>query len=150
MLSRTMWNPVDSTPLLRPTTHTGNEGSAAPYPRNLPAPSGRPGRTGSPDRRKGGPEKILQSFNTWAFKREQPSEPRLMLQFVAEAAAAGAPLPFVLYWGKGPRCTLDEPEMQCLGYLASLAARVRETHAPGAAMKMIFTDTHATLNGHSA
>jgi hypothetical protein len=24
-------------------------------------------------------EKVLQSFNTWAFKREQPSDPQLML-----------------------------------------------------------------------
>ena len=31
--------------------------------------------------------KVLRSFNTWAFKREQPADPHLMLQFVSEAIA---------------------------------------------------------------
>ena len=28
-------------------------------------------------------EQILRSFNTWAYKREQPSDPQLMLQIIA-------------------------------------------------------------------
>src|SRR5215813_1153120 len=49
------------------------------------------------------PLKVLQAFNTWAFKREQPSDPDLMLQIINDARALGEPIPFVLYWGKGPR-----------------------------------------------
>ena len=94
------------------------------------------------------PEKILQAFNTWAFKREQPDGLPLMQQIVAEAARSALPVPFVLYWGKGPRCGLAEPDIACLDYLGTLGSRVRQVHAPGAAFKLIFTDTHANLNGH--
>ena len=65
-------------------------------------------------------EKILRSFNTWAFKREQPSDQQLMLRVIAVAVAAQAPIPFVLYWGKGPRHEAALPEAQCLDFLATL------------------------------
>ena len=93
-------------------------------------------------------DKVLQGFNTWAFKREQPDNPQLMLEFISEAVERGEPVPFVLYWGKGPRCRLDEPDTTCLDYLATLARRVRVAYPDGAAMTLIFTDTHAELNGH--
>jgi len=95
------------------------------------------------------PDKVLQAFNTWAFKREQPDTPQAMLQAVAEAVHGMRPVPFVLYWGKGPRRSLAEPDTACLDYLASLAARVGQVYEPGAAFKLIFTDTHAALNGHA-
>src|ERR1700687_4090576 len=79
------------------------------------------------------PHKILQSFNTWAFKREQPSDPDLMLQIISEAMTLGEPIPFVLYGGKGPRCRLDAPDMECLDYLAAFGRRVREAYERGAA-----------------
>src|SRR5262245_1640484 len=72
-----------------------------------------------------------------------------MLEIISEAVERGKPVPFVLYWGKGPRCRLDEPDATCLDYLAALARRVRGNYPPGAAMTLIFTDTHAELNGHS-
>jgi hypothetical protein len=92
---------------------------------------------------------VLRAFNTRAFKREQPDSPELLLQTVATAVSQGRPIPFVLYWGKGLRASLEDPEMRCLDYLASLAARVRETYVPGATIRIIFTDTHARLNGHT-
>jgi L-tyrosine isonitrile synthase len=95
-----------------------------------------------------GAEKVLRSFNTWAFKREQPSDPRLMLRVISEALAGKEPIPFVLYWGKGPRHEAGAPDGQCLDFLAALASRVRGAHPQGAAIKLIFTDTHAELNGH--
>ncbi|MPZ40732.1 MAG: hypothetical protein GEU95_22315 [Rhizobiales bacterium] len=95
------------------------------------------------------PEKILQSFNTWAFKREQPDNIASLLEAVSGAARLAQPVPFVLYWGKGPRCRLDEPDTTCLDYLASLGSRVRRVYEPGVAFRLVFTDTHATLNGHA-
>jgi L-tyrosine isonitrile synthase len=121
------------------------DGMAAPN-------SGRPGKNGSPQilsHAAVAAAKVLRSFNTWAFKREQPADPHLMLQFISAAIALEAPIRFVLYWGKGPRCNLGLPDIECLDYLAALARRVRAVHAPGAAIKLIFTDTHAALNGHS-
>ena len=94
-------------------------------------------------------EKVLRSFNTWAFKREQPSDPQLMLQVIAAAIAAQHPIQFALYWGKGPRHEVAAPDAQCLDFLTSLSSRVRSAYEPGAAIKLILTDTHAELNGHS-
>jgi hypothetical protein len=94
-------------------------------------------------------KEVLRSFNTWAFKREQPTDCELMLRVIARAMADLAPVPFVLYWGKGPRSRLAQPEIDCLDYLATLRQRVRDVYAPGASINLVFTDTHAELNGHS-
>lgn len=94
-------------------------------------------------------ESVLKAFNTRAFKREQPDNPALMVQIIAEAIAQNAPLSFVLYWGKGPRSDLGEPEIKCLDYLESLVGRVRNAYPLGARVTLIFTDTHAELNGHT-
>jgi len=95
------------------------------------------------------PEKVLQAFNTWAFKREQPDNIASLHHTIGDAVRHARPVPFVLYWGKGPRCELAQPDSTCLDYLASLGARVRQAYAPGASFKLIFTDTHANLNGHA-
>ncbi len=93
-------------------------------------------------------EMVLRAFNTWSFKREQPSDSQLMLRTITDAIAAQEPLRFVLYWGKGPRCQAAAPETKCMDFLAALASRVAAVHARGAAMMLILTDTHAELNGH--
>jgi L-tyrosine isonitrile synthase len=95
------------------------------------------------------PENILRAFNTWAFKREQPDNIPSLLAAISGASQLGGPVPFVLYWGKGPRRGLDEPDTACLDYLASLGSRVQRVYEPGVSLKLIFTDTHATLNGHA-
>jgi L-tyrosine isonitrile synthase len=117
----------------------------------LPAPAGAPAawRKSAAARIQASPEKILRSFNTWAFKREQPSDPQLMLRFIADAIAAQEPIRFVLYWGKGPRCDVGAPEIQCLDFLGAMRSRVQAVYAPGAALTLILTDTHAELNGYS-
>ena len=106
-------------------------------------------RKRSSNKQQSDPAKVLSAFNTWAFKREQPTDPQLMQQLIAEAMAVGAPISFILYWGKGPRCRIGQPDIECLDYLAGFARRVGEAYEPGAAVKLIFTDTHAELNGHS-
>ena len=50
--------------------HTGRPTKAAVTPLVRPKPVA--------------PEKVLQAFNTWAFKREQPDTPQSMLAAVAE------------------------------------------------------------------
>jgi hypothetical protein len=94
-------------------------------------------------------EDVLKSFNTWSFKREQPGNPQLLRRVVEHACREPTPLPFTLYWGKGPRDLAAQPEVQCLDYLAQMAARIGTVHAAGAQMHLVFTDTHARLNGHS-
>jgi hypothetical protein len=130
-----------------PSDSTAN-GAAHGRPVDVRAVPRRPAKL-SPAPNQVSAEKVLQGFNTWAFKREQPDNPPLMREFIAEAIQGGKPVPFVLYWGKGPRCRLDEPDTTCLDYLVALAQRVRGIYSPGAAITLIFTDTHAELNGHS-
>ncbi len=108
-----------------------------------------------PTKRTGGwtravtPEQILRSFSTRAFKREKPDRPELMLQCIAEAQARQAPIPFVQYWGKGLRPKLAVPEFTCLDFLDSMMSRIVDIYEPGAEFTLVFTDTHAALNGHS-
>lgn len=92
--------------------------------------------------------KTVQSFNTWAYKREQPSDLGLLSQFVGRAVMRRQPVSFVLYWGKGPRSEVEGYDTQCLDYLASMAARIKAAYPMGAAVSLVLTDTHATLNGH--
>ena len=94
-------------------------------------------------------ERILRSFNTRSFKRERPDSPELMLRVIADAVANHQPVPFTMYWGKGLRPVLAAPEYKCLDYLASMLARVAHCYESGARMTLVFTDTHAALNGHS-
>jgi hypothetical protein len=95
------------------------------------------------------PARVLAAFNTWSFKREQPTDLQLMLRFIAEAIGVGDPIPFLLYWGKGPRNSIAPPDLACLDYLAAFLHRIERAYEPGAALRLIFTDTHAQLNGHS-
>lgn len=94
-------------------------------------------------------KKLTQAFNTWAFKREQPSDISLLEHFAARTIIKRQPMSFVLYWGKGPRADIATPDLQCLDYLASMAERVKAAYRDGCAISLVLTDTHATLNGHS-
>ena len=94
-------------------------------------------------------DQVLRCFNTWAYKREQPSDPDLLRETIAGALADQAPVPFVLYWGKGPRRTIAAPEQQCLDFLASLGDRIKSVYNNGATFSILLTDTHARLNQHT-
>lgn len=91
---------------------------------------------------------VLRAFNTWAFKREQPTEPVRLLATVAAAVDDQRPIPFILYWGKGPRADIASPDLTCLDLLAAMGDRIALAHPPGASFELCLTDTHARLNGH--
>lgn len=91
---------------------------------------------------------ILQAFNTWSFKREQPDDREKLQAAVRRAVAAERPIRFVLYWGKGPRHRPADPEFHCLDFLSAMTGRINEIYGHGAAFLLVFTDTHAALNGH--
>jgi L-tyrosine isonitrile synthase len=95
------------------------------------------------------PRDVVAAFNTWQFKREQPDNLDHLITTTAHAVDLGLPVPFVLYWGKGRRDSVNEPELQCLDYLTKLTDKVFEIYPSGAAITLILTDTHAELNGYS-
>lgn len=92
---------------------------------------------------------VLRAFNTWAYKRQQPDNIEILQKNIETAIASRSPLEFCLYWGKGPRNTISKAEIDCLDYLSSMARRIEEEFAPGVKFTLIFTDTHAKLNGHT-
>lgn len=92
---------------------------------------------------------IVASFNTWSFKREQPNTAHLEACIRRRMLDEG-PVTFVLYWGKGPRDAIADPDRACLAFLGRMSDRVAALHRPGAEFRLIFTDTHAALNGHTA
>ncbi len=94
-------------------------------------------------------EALVQSFNSWAFRREQPDDPERLQGLAAMAVKNETPLAFVLSWGRGPRVDVAAPERQCPDFLAGLARRMQSIHAPGADLTLICTDTYAELNGCS-
>jgi hypothetical protein len=96
------------------------------------------------------PQSVVASFNTWAFKREQPDTAAGLLAQVAKSLVLSQPVSFVLYWGKGPRNEAGDKEVACLDFLGQMQARIRQVYAPGAQITIVFTDTHAALNGHKA
>ncbi len=95
------------------------------------------------------PQQVVKAFNTRAYKRQQPDKAELMLQFVSQAMARREPVSFVSYWGKGLRPLLATPEFACLDFLDSMLSRIRDVYEPGAQVTLVFTDTHAALNGHT-
>jgi hypothetical protein len=134
--------------------HAAASGDAFRPSRNpdvAPRQSGRTGqnRRANPTKETVSAETVLRSFNTWAFKREQPADLQLMSRMISESIVLAEPVSFILYWGKGPRCRIGEPDIACLDYLGAFAQRIREAYKPGAAIMLIFTDTHAELNGHA-
>ncbi len=92
---------------------------------------------------------VLRAFNTWAYKRQQPDHVEQLLAQIETAIAAKAPVEFCLYWGKGPRHKISAAEIECLDYLISLGKRISAVYEHGASFTLIFTDTHARLNGHT-
>jgi hypothetical protein len=94
-------------------------------------------------------DQILRAFNTRSFRRENPDSRESVLATISRALNAQEPIPFMMYWGKGLRPVLAKPEHICLDYLASMFSRIKDRYRPGAKMTLVFTDTHAQLNGHS-
>src|SRR5271165_7450546 len=90
-----------------------------------PGPAARPA---PPTRRSA--DALVQAFNSWAFKREQPDNAERLNALAAAVVENGRPLAFALYWGRGRRDHVAAPERQCLDFLAALVRRVETAHAP--------------------
>lgn len=94
-------------------------------------------------------EKIIESFDTWKFKREQPFNYEKLKQVVQATVDSSKPIKFVTYWGKGNKDKAGEPEKQTLNFLQEFFGRIKTIYPTGVELLILLTDTHAELNGHS-
>lgn len=92
---------------------------------------------------------IIESFNTWKFKREQPRTEEKLFETILRAVRFGKPVSFTMYWGKGDRATAGEDEKQAILYLQEMIKAIGKKYLHGANITFILTDTHAELNGYS-
>ena len=94
--------------------------------------------------------KILNQFDTWSFKREQPHTREKLLETVLDRVTKSEPVSFVMYWGKGQRSRVGAPEEEAIEFLEKMFNRIRSVYDIGIEFTAVVTDTHATLNGHTA
>jgi len=92
---------------------------------------------------------ILDSFNTWKFKREQPNTPEKVMESILKNIRAKTPINFVMYWGKGEKDIVGNEEIEAIKYLDEMLNQIKVMYLPGVKTTFIFTDTHAELNGYS-
>ncbi|PJC24206.1 asparagine synthase (glutamine-hydrolyzing) [Candidatus Uhrbacteria bacterium CG_4_9_14_0_2_um_filter_41_50] len=92
---------------------------------------------------------ILESFDTWQFKREQPKTEEKLLETILRSVRSKKPIEFVMYWGKGERDIIGEKEKEAILYLKKMLSMILEKYPFGSKVTLILTDTHAELNGHT-
>lgn len=94
-------------------------------------------------------KEILESFNTWRFKREQPKTETKLFETILQGVRSKSPIRFVMYWGKGERDIVGEKEQKAILYLQEMTKAIFEKYSLGANITLVLTDTHAELNGHT-
>lgn len=92
-------------------------------------------------------DEILASLNSWRYKRAQPAGAEAIRARVQRSLTAGAPIPFLSYWGCGTRDALAEPDQQALVRLRDYVNGARRVPQASPALTLILTDMHARNNG---
>lgn len=92
---------------------------------------------------------VLNSFNTWRFKSEQPKDKEAFLNIISNCINEDKPIKFALYWGKGDRNIAGVNEKAAFKYLSDFFNTLKKEYPKGSEVSIIFTDTHAKLNGYS-
>ena len=94
-------------------------------------------------------DEIVGALTARKFRRNPPHKEGALRELVQEAILGHGPLRFFTFWGCGPRRTADEPEIAALAALGELLDAARPAPWMRAEVSIIFTDAHATANGHS-
>ena len=94
-------------------------------------------------------DEIVGALTARKFRRNPPHQEGALRELVQEAILGHGPLRFFTFWGCGPRRTADEPELAALAALGELLDAARPAPWMRAEVSIIFTDAHATANGHS-
>ncbi|HLD21645.1 MAG TPA: asparagine synthase C-terminal domain-containing protein, partial [Patescibacteria group bacterium] len=92
---------------------------------------------------------ILDTFNTRKYKREQPNTEEKINELILKQIIENKPISFVMYWGKGDRNSISDIENIALQYVNDMLKPIQQIYNPGIQLILVFTDTHAELNGYS-
>lgn len=92
---------------------------------------------------------ILDTFNTWKYKREQPNTEEKINQLILKQITENKPISFVMYWGKGDRNSISDIEDAALQYVSDMLKPIQQIYKQYIQLTLVLTDTHAELNGYS-
>ena len=92
-------------------------------------------------------EEVLASLNSWRFKRAQSGELGAVREIVQHALVRGRPMPFLSYWGCGPRDGLADVDEAALQRLHDYLQGALRLPAAPPRLTLILTDVHAHNNG---
>lgn len=95
-------------------------------------------------------QKILDSFNTWKFKKEQPNTEEKLTESILQSIRKKQPIKFVMYWGKGDREAISDIDLMAIERLLDFKSMIEKEYSQGVELTFIFTDNHAKLNGYSS
>ena len=95
-------------------------------------------------------KKVIDSFNTWSFKREQPKSKESLVENILLHIKKKEPIKFIMYWGKGDRDIISNLELDAIKYLVNFCETIKKEYVYGVELTFIFTDTHAAINGYDA
>jgi asparagine synthase (glutamine-hydrolysing) len=95
-------------------------------------------------------QKVLDSFNTWKFKKEQPNTEEKLIESILQNIRKKQPIKFVMYWGKGDREYVSDIDLMAIERLLDFKSFIKKEYPKGVELTFIFTDNHAKLNGYSS
>ena len=93
---------------------------------------------------------VAQALTARRFRRNPCFKEDGLRGLVQQALLGGHPLEFLMFWGCGPRNVACAPDRVALEALGDLLSAVQQNAGLEARVDIVFTDAHATNNGHPA
>jgi len=94
-------------------------------------------------------EEIFTSLTARKFRRNPPFDEAGLRARIQAAIMIAAPLEFLMFWGCGERDTHSPADLAALAALAELMDEPKRLPHITTRVRIIFTDLHATANGHA-
>ncbi len=95
-------------------------------------------------------QEIFASLTARKFRRSPPFNEAGLRARIQAAIMLGTPLEFLMFWGCGARETHSAADLAALAALHELMEEPKRLPHMSTRVRIIFTDLHATANGHTA
>lgn len=97
-------------------------------------------------------EALLNALDSPRFLRKplarSDHRTRVLIHHLRTTVEVGEPLKLLVMWGAGSKLAADNTKARAVKFLESYAARVKRVWPQGVTFSILFTDTHAVLNGY--